>query len=134
MVVLINIWPPPGGLEIAQEVLEMVLNADEAVPLVPAQPALAPTPEALRRFVGYYRAEPGIDVDIEVRDGSLRLAAHAGSEYSLHAPAVLEPTDKEEEWLVCGGRAAGEIALFKFDGDDRVISYELGAFVFKKLV
>ena len=73
VVVLINMWPPPGGLEIAQEVLEMVLNADEAVPLVPEQPALAPTPEALRRFVGYYRAEPGLDVDIEVRDGSLRL-------------------------------------------------------------
>ena len=134
VVVLINMWPPHGGLEIAQEVLEMVLNADEAVPLVPEQPALAPTPEALRRFVGYYRAEPGIEVDIEVRDGSLRLAAHGGSAYSLHAPAVLEPTDKEEEWLVCGGRAAGEIALFKFDDDDRVISYELGAFVFKKLV
>ena len=134
VVVLINIWPPPEGLEIAQEVLEMVLNADEAVPLVPEQPALAPTPEAWRRFVGYYRAEPGIDVNIEVRDGNLRLAAHAGSAYSLHAPAVLEPTDKEEGWLVGGGRAAGEIALFKFDADDRVISYELGAFVFKKLV
>ena len=112
----------------------MVLNADEAVPLVPEQPALAPTPEAWRRFVGYYRAEPGIDVNIEVRDGNLRLAAHGGSAYSLHAPAVLEPTDKEEEWLVRGGRAAGEIALFKFDSDERVISYELGAFVFKKLV
>ena len=134
VVVLINMWPPHGGLEIAQEVLEMVLNADEAVPLVPEQPALEPTPEALRRFVGYYRAEPGIDVDIEVRDGSLRLAAYGGSAYSLHAPAVLEPTDKEAEWLVREGRAAGEIARFKFDDDDRVISYELGAFVFKKLV
>ena len=82
VVVLINMWPPHGGLEIAQEVLEMVLNADEAVPLVPEQPALEPTPEALRRFVGYYRAEPGIDVDIAVRDGSLRLAAHGGSAYS----------------------------------------------------
>ena len=111
----------------------MVLNADEAVQSVPEQPTLEPTPEALRRFVGYYRAEPGIDVNIEVRDGGLQLVAHGGSVYSLHAPAILEPTDKEEEWLVRGGRAAGEIALFKFD-DDSVTSYELGAFVFKKLV
>ena len=54
--------------------------------------------------------------------------------YSLHAPAVLEPTEREEEWLVRGGRAAGEIARFEFDEGDRVRSYELGAFVFKKLV
>ena len=131
---LINMWPPHGGLEIAQEVLEIVLNTDEAAPSIPAQPTLKPTSEALQRFVGYYRAEPGIDVNIELRDGSLRLAGHGGSAYSLHAPAVLEPTDKEEEWLVRGGRAAGEIARFNFGDDNSVISYELGAFVFKKLV
>ena len=134
VVVFINMWPPHGGLEIAEELLEMVLNADEAVQPVPAHPPLEPTPEVLQRFIGYYRAEPGIDVNLEVRDGRLRLAGHGGSAYSLHAPAILEPTDKEEEWLVLGGRAAGEIAIFKFDNDDRVISYELGAFVFKKLV
>ena len=134
VVVLINMWPPHGGLEMAEEVLEMVLGADKAVQPVPAQPTLEPTPETLQRFIGYYRAEPGIDVNIEVRDSSLQLAGHGRSPYSLHAPATLEPTDKENEWLVHGGRAAGEIALFKFDDDDRVISYELGAFVFKKLV
>ena len=132
VVLLINMWPPHGGLETAQEVLEMVLNADEAAPSVPEQPRLEPTPEELRRFLGHYRAEPGIDVNIEWRDGSLRLVPHGGSVYSLHAPAVLEPTDKEEEWLVRGGRAAGETALFTFD-EDRVLSYELGAFVFRKL-
>ena len=64
-----------------------------------------------------------------MRDGSLQLVAHGGAAYSLHAPAVLEPTDNEAEWLVRGGRAAGEIAVFEFDDDDRVRSYELGAFV-----
>ena len=118
----------------AQEVLEMVLNADEAVQSVPTQPMLEPIPEALQRFVGYYRAEPGIDVNIEMRDGSLQLVAHGGAPYSLHAPATLEPTDNENEWLVRGGRGAGEIAFFEFDDDDTVVSYELGAFVFKKLV
>lgn len=134
VVVFINMWPPHGGLDIAQETLEMVLNADEAAQPVPMQPTLESTPESLQRYVGYYRAEPGINVNIEFRDGGLRLAGHAGSAYSLHTPAILEPTDKEEEWLVHGGRAAGEIALFKFGDDGGVISYELGAFVFKKLV
>ena len=112
----------------------MVLNADETAQPIPARPTLEPIPEALKRFVGYYRAEPGIDVNIEMREGSLQLVAHGGAAYSLHAPAVLEPTDNEEKWLVRGGRGAGEIAHFQFDDDDRVISYELGAFVFKKLV
>ena len=94
----------------------MVLNADEAAQPIPEQPTLEPTPEALQRFIGYYRAEPGIDVNVEFRDGGLRLAGHGGSAYSLHAPAILEPTDQEEKWLVHGGRAAGEIALFKFWG------------------
>lgn len=134
VVVFINMWPPHGGLEIAQEVLEIVLNADEAVQPRPGKPTLEATPETLRRFIGYYRAEPGIDVNIEMRDGGLQLVAHGGAAYSLHAPALLEPTDKQEEWLVCGGRAAGEIAVFAFDDEDQVMSYELGAFVFKKLV
>lgn len=132
VVLLINMWPPHGGLETAQEVLEMILNADEAAPSVPEPPKLEPTPESQRRFLGHYRAEPGIDVNIEWRDGALRLVAPAGSLSLLHTPALLEPTDKEEEWLVRGGRAAGETALFTFDGD-RVDSYELGTLVFMKL-
>ena len=59
----------------------------------------------------YYRAEPGIDVNIEMRDGSLQLVPHGGAAYSLHAPAVLEPTDNEAEWLVHGGRARLEKSL-----------------------
>ena len=70
-------------------------------------------------------------MNIEWRDGALRLVPHGGA-LALHAPAVLEPTNKEEEWLVRGGRATGETALFSFD-EDRAISYELGAFVFRKL-
>ena len=132
VILLINMWPPHGGLETAQEVLEMVLKADEAAPSAPEPPRLEPTPEELRRFVGHYRAEPGIDVNIEWRDGALRLVPPGGSALSLHAPAVLEATGKEEEWVVHGGRAAGETALFTID-DDRVISYELGALVFRRL-
>ena len=134
VVLLINMWPPHGGLEVAREVLEMVLTADEAVAPVPEKLKLEPTPDTLRRFLGYYRAEPGINVNVEYRDGKLQLAAHSASAYSLYAPAELESTDKTNQWRVRGGRAAGETAVFKFGDDGRVLSYELGAFVFKKLV
>ncbi len=133
-VLLINMWPPHGGLELAQEVLEMVLEEEEAEGSPPERPRLDPTPEALKRFLGHYCAEPGIDVDIEYRDGRLRLAGHGRSAYSLHAPAELQPTDREDEWVVRGGRASGERAVFTFGEDGRVLSYELGAFVFKKHV
>ncbi|MBI4310549.1 MAG: beta-lactamase family protein [Chloroflexi bacterium] len=132
VVALINMWPPHGGLELAQEVLEKVLAADEAVSPALNPPQLAPTPEALGRFIGHYCANPGIQVNIEYRDGALRLAPHSGVAYSLHAPAALEPTDKKGEWLVRGGRAAGETAVFRFDEEGRVLSYELGGFVFER--
>ncbi|MCZ6681271.1 MAG: serine hydrolase [Candidatus Poribacteria bacterium] len=131
-VVLINMWPPHGGLELAQEVLEMVLAADEAATPLPSPPKLESTPDELQRFLGHYCAEPGIHVNIEYRGGKLCLRGHAGSAYSLHAPSELEPTHKDNEWLVRGGRASGEIAVFEFDSDGRVLSYELGAFVFKR--
>ena len=133
VVVLINMWPPHGGLELASEVLEMILDADEATPPVPIQPRLEPTPMALKRFLGYYYAEPGINVNIEYRDGKLRLAGHGGASYSLHAPAELEPTDKLNKWLVRGGRASGETAVFAFHPNGDVLSYALGGFVFRKL-
>ena len=132
VILLINMWPPHGGLETAQEVLEMVLNADEASPSVPEPPKLEPTPEEVRPFLGHYRAEPGLGVNIEWRDGRLRLVPPRGAALALHAPAVLEPTGKPEEWLVSGGRAAGETAVFRL-AEDRVISYELGTLVFRKL-
>ena len=132
VVVLINMWPPHGGLELAQEVLEIALAAGEAATPIPKQSRLESTPDRLQRFLGYYHAAPGIHVNIEYRDGGLRLAPRRGYAYSLHAPAELEPTDREDEWLVRGGRATGETTVFKFDDDGRVLSYELGGFVFKK--
>ena len=91
-----------GGLEVAREVLEMVLTADEAVAPVPEKLKLEPTPDTLRRFLGYYHAEPGINVNVEYRDSKLQLAAHSASAYSLHAPAELESTDKTNQWRVRG--------------------------------
>ena len=130
-IVFINMWPPPGGLELAQEILELVLDKMDAKP-EPEPPRFEPTPAALQRFLGHYRAAPGIHANIEYRDGVLRLEAHPGYPYSLHAPAVLEPTDQGGEWWVRGGRGAGETAVFRFADDGRVLNYELGAFVFEK--
>ena len=131
-IVLINMWPPHGGLELAQELLEMVLGADAETCPAPIPIPLEATPDGLERFLGHYYAEPGIQVNIEYRDGELRLAPSAGLAYSLHAPAVLEATDREDEWLVRGGRGAGERAVFTFDDDGDVMSYALGGFVFKR--
>jgi CubicO group peptidase (beta-lactamase class C family) len=130
-IVLINMWPPPGGLDLVQEVLELVLGQLNKAP-APEKPQFKPVPAPLQRFLGHYCAAPGIHANIEYRDGSLRLQANPGYSYSLHAPAVLEATDKEGEWRVRGGRGAGETAVFRFAEDGRVLGYDLGAFVFKK--
>ena len=91
-----------------------------------------PTPEHLKRFLGFYRAEPGISVQVEFREEDLRLAVPDGAQYSLHAPCVLKAAEDEGKWLVKGGRGAGETAVFNFAEDGRVTGYELGAFVFQK--
>ena len=130
-IVLINMWPPPGGLELAEEVTELVLDQIDAT-AAPEPPQLTPTPTALKRFLGHYYAEPGIHANIEYRDGTLCFAVNPGHSYTLHAPAALEATDKEAEWRVRGGRGAGETAVFRFADDGRVLGYELGAFVFAK--
>ena len=49
------------------------------------------------------------------------------------SPARLEPTAHDDRWLVVGGRGAGEYAAMRFAADGRVLSYELGGFVFKKV-
>ena len=123
----INMWPPPGGLDLVEKVLELILDAE---PAPQPQADLSPTPQAWRPLLGHYLAAPGIHVDIVHRDGRLRLAPHGGRTYSLHAPALLEPTDQIDLWKVIGGRAAGETAVFQFDDKGHVLSYELGAFVF----
>ena len=128
----INMWPPPGGQGLIQSVLEMILETDEAAAKPSTQPHLEPAPAPFQRFLGIYRAQPGISVQIEWRQGQLRLVELPGSAYSLHAPAILKPTEREDIWRVVGGRAAGERAVISFTTDGRVISYELGGFVFKK--
>ncbi|NKB65421.1 MAG: serine hydrolase [Candidatus Latescibacteria bacterium] len=128
-VLFINIWPPPGGTDLAEKVLELILDAE---PTPTPQIDLSPTPDAWRPLLGHYVAAPGIHVDIVHRDGRLRMVPHGGRASSLHAPGVLQATDQSDRWQVVGGRAAGETAVFTLADNGQVLSYELGAFVFVK--
>lgn len=128
---LINMWPPPNGQELVQEVLEILLNEDDSS----RQPAkeIAPMPKAYKDLLGLYFAEPGIWVSVVWRQGALRLEIASGQTYSLHAPAVLSPEAAVDAFRVIGGRAAGELLQFQREAG-QVVQYELGAFVFKKMV
>lgn len=128
----INMWPPPGGQELVQEVLELLLDDSERQVEKPiATPE--PIPEKFEDLVGLYFAEPGIWVSVEWRDGHLKLAVPDGKAYSLHAPADLLPLMVADTFRVVGGRGAGEQVVFERT-NGQVTHYELGAFVFKKLV
>ena len=129
-IALINMWPAPGGMNLAQEVLELVLGRPQAETAGPS--GFEPVPPELARYLGHYCAAPGIHVHIEYRGGRLALVVPPGRPGSLHAPAALAATGIDGQWLVEGGRAAGETAVFSFDGAGRVVSYELGAFLFER--
>jgi len=132
VILFINMWPPHGGLDLAQQALELVLAADEARVAIDEPLECTPVPKTYRRLLGTYCAAPGIWVNIEWRAGALRLAPPEGKDYSLHAPAELVPTDDACEFRVRGGRGAGEKVVFKMDAEGQVLSYELGAFTFCK--
>lgn len=129
-IVLINVWPPPGGQDLAQQVLELLLGGTEKEAVEPQ--GFEPAPAELVRFLGHYCAAPGIHVHIEYRDGQLCLTGPSGRSYSLHAPAVLEATADTGQWRVRGGRAAGETAIFEFNESGSVAGYALGGFLFRR--
>jgi D-alanyl-D-alanine carboxypeptidase len=127
---VINMWPPPGGQSLVQDVLEMLLKESSGVSqkttATPSQ-----VPQEYADMLGLYCAAPGIWVSVVWRDNKLQLQVPKGQAYSLHAPAVLKPVE-EDSFRVVGGRGAGEKVVFE-RCQGQVIQYELGAFVFKKL-
>jgi CubicO group peptidase (beta-lactamase class C family) len=133
VIVLANLWPATAAAQIATDMLLLVLDADaEAARHAPRQGPAAPekVPAALAQYLGAYWAEAGIPAFIEYRGGALRFEDPGG--YSLHAPAVLETTDRPDVLYVRGGRGSGEHAVFKRDAQGVVVFYELGGFVFRK--
>ncbi|MDA0712006.1 MAG: serine hydrolase [bacterium] len=132
VVQMISMWPPPGGQELVPEILEHLLEHPGQLERTSRKPPV-PVPEAYRPLLGHYCAQPGIWVSIEWRSGELQLRPFGGQTSSLHAPAVLKSAEEPDSFRVVGGRAAGERVLFE-RREGRVIQYELGAFVFKKLI
>lgn len=128
---LMNMWPPPGGQGLVQDVLELILADREKCQAV-VNVSRAPVPDQYADLLGLYYAEPGIWVSVVWQNEQLRLVVPQGQAYSLHAPAVLLPVVEEDTFRVVGGRAAGEKVVFERSGG-LVTQYELGAFVFKKL-
>lgn len=128
----INMWPPPGGQSLVQDVLEILLE-ESAGDSQRSDTTPLPVPQKYADLLGLYCAEPGIWVSVVWRDGKVQLVVPKGHAYSLHAPAVLLPVLDGDTFRVVGGRAAGEQVVFERSGG-HVTHYELGAFVFKKLI
>lgn len=82
-------------------------------------------------FVGTYTAYPGITLQVALRMGQLHLLPIPDCDFHLHVPAILEPSDSENHFVVCGGRGSGERIVFLRPTDD-TIQFELGGFVYQK--
>jgi D-alanyl-D-alanine carboxypeptidase len=117
---------------IAAEMLETLLQADEGAEAVEWEPP-APTPAAMRRFLGRYEYWRGGLVHVEARNGTLVLALPPGVETSLHAPSPLEPTEQPHVFRVGAGRGAGELLTFNLAPDGEVDGFLLAGFSYAKL-
>jgi CubicO group peptidase (beta-lactamase class C family) len=132
VICLANVWPHPGLSGTATELLELLVAAAQKAEPVAREPQFEKRPSELLDLLGLYMAAPDIPLQVAYRHGALRLEKSALSEYLLHVPAVLEPTAGAATWIVRGGRGSGERIEFKRDEFGRVISFELGGFVYKK--
>jgi CubicO group peptidase (beta-lactamase class C family) len=128
-IVLTNLWPTTAAAELCWALLEAAIGVPttRAWSTGDAAPP-APAPDALRPFLGRFRAEPGVLVDVVWRDGALRFHVDPGR-YALHAPATLQPiAGRDGAFHVRDGRAAGE--EFQFEPD--ATAFELGGFRYER--
>ena len=129
VVVLTNLWPTTAAAELAFDLLDTAIGGPAARTW--PQPAAAPpspVPAALAPFLGRFRAEPGIDMDVEWRDGALRFAS-PGRAFPLHTPGMLEAiAGRDGAFRILTGRAAGEEIAFDAAAD----SFGLGGFVYRR--
>lgn len=127
VILLSNVWPHPGLLNAATEIAEFLIECGWPAHAGP-EPA-APAPQGAERLVGLYEARPRIYVRVSLRAGRLCLEKTSLSDYLLHAPAVLDPTGAESEYLVRNGRGAGERVCFR--ETPKGVAFELGGFVYR---
>jgi CubicO group peptidase (beta-lactamase class C family) len=143
-IVLANAWPSAMPAQLALQLLEATLG-DQGLPVLPpAAPPVPPrslasappdaTPDAVRPFLGRYRAEPAVVVLVEWRAGALRLVPAARDALTLHAPTALIPVPEAgpAAFRVASGRGAGEDVVFTpaADGSHR---FDLGGFAYLRV-
>lgn len=129
---LTNVWPHPGILPMATEVLDTLVDAIESRPSAVSKDV--EVPEALRPLLGTYVAKPGVPLSVVWRQGELRFEKSPLNDYLLHVPAVLK-SDAEGDPLhfrVVKGRGAGERVVFETERTGGV-RFSLGGFVYRKL-
>ena len=67
-------------------------------------------------------------MNVEYRDGELWITSPPGESFPIHAPARLIETDVRGDFLLHGGRGAGERAAFAANGD----SFTLGGWLYRR--
>jgi CubicO group peptidase (beta-lactamase class C family) len=128
-IVLMNLWPTTSAAELAFDLLDVAIGGPGARtwPAADDEPP-APVPESVRPFLGRFRAEPGVDVEVAWRDGALRFLAPPGA-FPLHVPGELARLPgRDGAFRVLTGRGAGEEIAF----DDAANAFELGGFRYER--
>ncbi|MFN8619755.1 MAG: serine hydrolase domain-containing protein [Chloroflexota bacterium] len=143
-IVLANAWPSTMPAHLSLRLLEALLG-DQGRPVLPPPPSgIAPrrptdppptaAPDALRPFLGRYRAEPAVLVRVAWHAGELRLLPDAPDAFPLHAPANLDPADGAAlTFRVRQGRGAGETLTLTPAPAAGPASFTLGGFDFRRL-
>src|SRR5687768_7025661 len=125
----------------ALDVLDLVVAGQkQQTPSRAAMPP-APTPPALRRFLGRYQLWMGSLVHVEYRDGALHLVPAPPDKTALHAPTRLAPTQDPLVWRATQSRAAGELLHFTAkktakdhsDAEAPITGFTLSGFKYAKI-
>lgn len=136
VIVLANIWPAPTPYDLAEDIAELLISELGAVPEIEKLDLLDVSAASTEAFVGRYWAEPGAFLDVIVGDSGFELGAPRDGDYTLHGPALLksDPTvDDANSFRLVGGRGAGELAEFKIDDIDHMVSFRLGGFLYRRV-
>ena len=141
IICLANVWPYSGLLALGGELLDLIVTG--ATPAEPSQPDTADAeaadgteevPAEFQELLGTYTAGQNIVLAVEYHQGSLRLARVPDYDYWLHVPAKLAPANAPHEFIVRGGRGAGETIAFESCADEDSRQFELGGFVYRRFL
>lgn len=128
VIVLVNGEAPASAF--ALDLAELVVDARRSLPRPERLARPTPVPEAFVPYLGMYRwAGSGEVVRIEWRGAAL-VVAWVGEE----APHPrLEPAGSPDAFIIRGGRETGERAVFRRDGDDRIVGVDVASYPLERL-